>query len=139
MSDSRQNRRSYSHSQRQAALKMQEAKLLKIRHKEELKQKQIVEITQTWLEKVLPNWSIDLEEPAPFKLINERRDSDILPGLGALVPVHYLVPTQTMYSNDSKLVKELCMKGIPSHLRGRVWPLLIGNRLQVKTNEHFFL
>ena len=28
-------------------------------------------------------------------------------------------------------VKELCAKGIPSNIRGKVWPLLIGNELNV--------
>ncbi len=31
---------------------------------------------------------------------------------------------------DSK-VKELCSRGIPSNIRGKVWPLLIGNELMV--------
>jgi hypothetical protein len=29
-------------------------------------------------------------------------------------------------------VKELCAKGIPSNIRGKVWPLLIGNELNVR-------
>ncbi len=31
----------------------------------------------------------------------------------------------------SNRVKELCAKGIPPNIRGKVWPLLIGNDLQV--------
>ncbi len=33
---------------------------------------------------------------------------------------------------DSKKVKELCIKGIPPNMRGTVWPLLIGNDLNVR-------
>ncbi len=29
-------------------------------------------------------------------------------------------------------VKDLCSKGIPPNIRGKVWPLLVGNELQVK-------
>lgn len=29
-------------------------------------------------------------------------------------------------------VRELCSKGIPPNIRGKVWPLLIGNELQVR-------
>ena len=33
--------------------------------------------------------------------------------------------------SNSKVVRKLCMAGIPTSLRGRVWPLLMGNALQV--------
>ena len=32
---------------------------------------------------------------------------------------------------ESKQVGDLCMKGIPPSIRGKVWPLLIGNNLKV--------
>jgi hypothetical protein len=32
---------------------------------------------------------------------------------------------------QTQKVKELCAKGIPSNIRGKVWPLLIGNELNV--------
>lgn len=44
-------------------------------------------------------------------------NEDILPNWNELI-----------YSNK---VKELCYKGIPPNIRGKVWPLLIGNDLEV--------
>jgi hypothetical protein len=33
--------------------------------------------------------------------------------------------------SQSPKVRDLCSKGIPPNIRGKVWPLLIGNELQV--------
>ncbi len=38
----------------------------------------------------------------------------------------------TWHTNrDHKYIGQLCHKGIPPNLRGKVWPLLIGNELKV--------
>lgn len=41
-----------------------------------------------------------------------------------------ILPRWEELANSSK-VRELCAKGIPPNIRGKVWPLLIGNELQV--------
>lgn len=38
---------------------------------------------------------------------------------------------------DSSKVNELCLKGLPPNIRGKVWPLIIGNDLQI-TEELFY-
>jgi hypothetical protein len=38
---------------------------------------------------------------------------------------------------ESRAVGELCMKGIPPSIRGKVWPLLIGNNLKVTVLRGF--
>lgn len=38
---------------------------------------------------------------------------------------------------DSRYVRDLCFRGIPTNLRGKVWPLLIGNDLEVRTLTHY--
>lgn len=37
--------------------------------------------------------------------------------------------------SQSQKVRELCSKGIPPNIRGKVWPLLIGNDLDVCFNS----
>jgi hypothetical protein len=41
-------------------------------------------------------------------------------------------------AKGSNLVKQLCFKGIPPNIRGRVWPLLIENDLQVIEINEFY-
>jgi hypothetical protein len=41
-----------------------------------------------------------------------------------------IIPNFEKYEN-SKLVKKLCTKGIPSAARPKAWPLLMGNKLQI--------
>ena len=41
-----------------------------------------------------------------------------------------IIPNWTRYQN-TKLVKKLCSKGIPSAARPQAWPLLMGNNLQI--------
>jgi hypothetical protein len=45
-----------------------------------------------------------------------------------------LLPNWSEHCNSAK-VKELCIKGIPTNLRGKVWPKLIGNDLKVSYNS----
>jgi hypothetical protein len=40
---------------------------------------------------------------------------------------------------SSSKVRELCSKGIPPNIRGKVWPLLCGNELQVTIHFIRFL
>ena len=44
--------------------------------------------------------------------------------------VEKVMPNWKRYKG-SKLVKKLCAAGIPSSIRGKVWPLLMGNALQI--------
>lgn len=46
-----------------------------------------------------------------------------------------LVPMNATSSSFSKRVKALCMVGIPPKIRGAVWPLLIGNTLNVARGQ----
>lgn len=39
--------------------------------------------------------------------------------------------SSTNYNPSHSKVKDLCRKGVPSNMREKVWPLLIGNELQV--------
>jgi hypothetical protein len=42
----------------------------------------------------------------------------------------HILPKWSELSQSPK-VRDLCSKGIPPNIRGKVWPLLIGNELQV--------
>lgn len=41
-----------------------------------------------------------------------------------------IIPNWSEYAHSTK-VRDLCLKGIPSKVRGKVWPMLIGNDLEV--------
>jgi len=45
--------------------------------------------------------------------------------------VEKIIPNWSKMS-DSDETKNLCSLGIPSHMRGKVWPLLIGNDFNVR-------
>lgn len=75
------------------------------------RQKEFREKTQVWNEQVLPRWH-DLfqgENAAGF-------------GWAGLLG-----------SGRSAKVRDLCHKGIPPNIRGKVWPLMIRNDLKVRT------
>lgn len=83
-----------------AAKKVREQYQLQKKIESDKKQKQIVEKTKCWNEKVLPKWG---------KVCT------------------------------SKQVQDLCSKGIPPSIREKVWPLLIGNSLQVNSKIYIFI
>jgi hypothetical protein len=58
----------------------------------------------------------------------ERRDEHNI--TGKELWLQKVIPKFEKYKK-SNLVKKLCTKGIPSAVRGKAWPLLMGNQLQV--------
>lgn len=45
-----------------------------------------------------------------------------------------ILPNWEMVSMNKPKIRDLCMRGIPPNIRGRIWPLLIGNELNVRKN-----
>jgi hypothetical protein len=77
------------------------------------RQKEFREKTQIWNEQVLPRWHE----------LFQGNSSDARQGwLGS--------------SARSARVRDLCHKGIPPNIRGKVWPLMIKNDLKVRGRLH---
>jgi hypothetical protein len=91
---------------RLAALKIQEEMLAKQRFELEKKQKKIMDNIKIWMNRILPL----LKQSDP------------------------LVDSRTILLSSS-FVHELCQRGIPTNIRGKVWPELIGNHLNVRIDN----
>lgn len=77
------------------------------------RQKEFREKTQIWNEQILPRWSELFQDSSTSQI--GFGWSGFIGGTGGLARV-----------------RDLCHKGIPPNIRGKVWPLMIKNDLKVQ-------
>lgn len=101
------------------AVKAREKEVLDKQQNALRRQKEFREKTQIWNEQILPRWH------------------DLFQGDSSSGGFGW---TGLLGSGRSAKVRDLCHKGIPPNIRGKVWPLMIRNDLKVKLdivfNEH---
>ena len=113
---------------KEAQLRRLEAERLavKAREKESLdrqqnalrRQKEFREKTQIWNDQILPRWN---------EIFKGNFDNNSIGGWSGFLGV----------AGGSGKVRDLCHKGIPPNIRGKVWPLMIKNDLKVSINFDF--
>jgi len=93
------------------AVKKREKESLDRQHQALRRQKEFREKTQIWNEQILPRWNE----------LFQGNSSDIGLGWAGFIGG----------GSGSARVRDLCHKGIPPNIRGKVWPLMIKNDLKV--------
>ncbi|KAJ1423200.1 hypothetical protein B484DRAFT_398745, partial [Ochromonadaceae sp. CCMP2298] len=81
------------------------------------RQKEFREKTLVWNEQVLPRWEA------------------CTGGQGVQAPGTGDLASNLRHGSFRSKVRDLCHKGIPPNIRGKVWPLMIGNELRIDAEQ----